>query len=110
MAALILCDRISFLITGISQNPVPDLGLNSIITIRSYYSVFGDIASMWNQVSRSSVFPGLHIVDQISSFDPREDSSMIRRRASELQEWSKRAIDDITRKAKDVRDFKFLIP
>ncbi|KAI8666789.1 hypothetical protein NCS57_00905700 [Fusarium keratoplasticum] len=56
---------------------------------------------MWNQVSRSSVFPGLHIVDQISSFDPREDSSMIRRRASELQEWSKRAIDDITRKAKD---------
>ncbi|KAJ4185163.1 hypothetical protein NW755_008606 [Fusarium falciforme] len=74
---------------------------NSIITIRSYYSVFGDIASMWNQVSRSSVLPGLRIVDQISSFDPREDSSMIRRRASELQEWSKRAIDDITRKAKE---------
>ncbi|WAO91180.1 Hypothetical protein NCS54_00863700 [Fusarium falciforme] len=74
---------------------------NSIITIRSYYSVFGDIGSMWNQVSRSSVFPGLHIVDQISSFDPREDSSMIRRRATELQEWSKRAIDDITRKAKE---------
>ncbi|KAJ4232276.1 hypothetical protein NW759_002664 [Fusarium solani] len=74
---------------------------NSIITIRSYYSVFGDIASMWNQVSRSSVFPGLHIIDQISSFDPSEDSSMVRRRANELQEWSKRAIDDISRKAKD---------
>ncbi|KAL2682382.1 hypothetical protein Neosp_006832 [[Neocosmospora] mangrovei] len=74
---------------------------NSLITIRSYYSVFGDIASMWSQISRSSVFPGLRMVDEISSCDPSRDSGMIRRRASQLQEWSKQATDDISRKAKE---------
>ncbi|RMJ18622.1 hypothetical protein CDV36_001733 [Fusarium kuroshium] len=74
---------------------------NSIITIRAYFSVFGDIASMWNQVSQMSIFPGLRIVDEISSFDPTGDSSMIRRRANELQAWSNRASEEVSRMAKE---------
>ncbi|EEU39662.1 uncharacterized protein NECHADRAFT_43968 [Fusarium vanettenii 77-13-4] len=86
-----------YTLTDLQQNSC----FNSLITIRSYYSVFGDIASMWTQISRSSVFPGLRMVDEISSCDPSEDSSMIRRRANQLQEWSKQATDDISRKAKE---------
>ncbi|RSL93882.1 hypothetical protein CEP52_012978 [Fusarium oligoseptatum] len=77
------------------------LCFNSIITIRSYFSVFGDIASMWNQVSQMSIFPGLRMVDEISSFDPSGDSSMIRRRANELQAWSNRASEEVSRMAKE---------
>ncbi|RSL45987.1 hypothetical protein CEP53_010517 [Fusarium sp. AF-6] len=77
------------------------LCFNSIITIRSYFSVFGDIASMWNQVSQMSIFPGLRMVDEISSLDPTGDSSMIRRRANELQAWSNRASEEVSIMAKE---------
>ena len=51
------------------------------------------------------------MVDEIASCDPSRDSGMIRRRASQLQEWSKQATDEISRKAKEVRgDAKILVP
>ncbi|KAJ4309210.1 hypothetical protein N0V84_011631 [Fusarium piperis] len=74
--------------------------LNSAITIRSYFSIFADVASMWMDVSQMGVLPGLHMVDQISAHDPRGESSLIRRRANEVQVWSNRAIDEISRESK----------
>jgi hypothetical protein len=51
-----------------------------------------------------SIFPMLRLVDELSSFGGRgEDSRMTSRKVNELQEFSKRAIDEILRRAKDVR-------
>ncbi|KAH7215842.1 hypothetical protein DER44DRAFT_856565 [Fusarium oxysporum] len=80
--------------------------------IRSYFSTFADYASMWVRMSPMSIFPMLSMVEELSSFsgmgmDPR----MISRKANETQEFSRRAIDEISRKAKDARsNMKFLRP
>ncbi|KAJ4110720.1 hypothetical protein NW769_006890 [Fusarium oxysporum] len=75
---------------------------NSTTIIRSYFSTFAGYASMWVRMSPMSIFPMLRMVEELSSFggmgmDPR----MISRKASETQEFSRRAIDEISRKAKD---------
>ncbi|EMT69144.1 hypothetical protein FOC4_g10005247 [Fusarium odoratissimum] len=75
---------------------------NSTTIIRSYFSTFADYASMWVRMSPMSIFPMLRIVEELSSFggmgmDPR----MISRKANETQEFSRRATDEISRKAKD---------
>ncbi|WKT53204.1 hypothetical protein QSH57_003766 [Fusarium oxysporum f. sp. vasinfectum] len=75
---------------------------NSTTIIRSYFSTFAGYASMWVRMSPMSIFPMLRMVEELSSFggmgmDPR----MISRKANETQEFSRRAIDEISRKAKD---------
>lgn len=54
----------------------------------------------------------LRMVDELLSFAGMGmDSRMISRKANETQEFSRRAIDEISRKAKDVRtNMKFLAP
>ncbi|KAL9561011.1 hypothetical protein ACKAV7_014855 [Fusarium commune] len=75
---------------------------NSTTIIRSYFSTFADYASMWARMSQMSIFPMLRMVDELSSFGGMGmDSRMISRKANETQEFSKRAIDEISRKAKD---------
>ncbi|KAF5723703.1 hypothetical protein FMUND_1637 [Fusarium mundagurra] len=76
--------------------------LNSTTIIRSYFSTFADYASMWARMSQMSVFPMLRMVDELSSFAGMGmDSRMISKRANETQEFSRRALDEISRKAKD---------
>ncbi|PNP83963.1 hypothetical protein FNYG_02651 [Fusarium nygamai] len=54
------------------------------------------------RMSQMSVFPMLRMVDELSSFAGMGmDSSMIGRKANETQEFSRRALDEISRKAKD---------
>ncbi|KAF5979523.1 hypothetical protein FBULB1_5729 [Fusarium bulbicola] len=75
---------------------------NSTTIIRSYFSAFGDYASMWARMSQMSVSPMLHMVDELSSLGSMGmDSRMISGRASQTQEFSRRALDEISRKAKD---------
>lgn len=59
-----------------------------------------------------SIFPMLPMVEELSSFGGMGmDSRMISSKANETQEFSRRAIDEISRKAKDVRsNMKFLRP
>ncbi|KAF5567941.1 hypothetical protein FNAPI_517 [Fusarium napiforme] len=76
--------------------------LNGTTIIRSYFSAFADYASMWARVSQMSVFPMLRMVDELSSFAGMGmDSRMISRKSGETQEFSRRALDEISRKAKD---------
>ncbi|RBR22480.1 hypothetical protein FVER53590_10768 [Fusarium verticillioides] len=76
--------------------------LNGATIIRSYFSAFADYSSMWARVSQMSIFPMLRMVDQLSSFAGMGmDSRMISRQAGETQEFSRRALDEISRKAKD---------
>ncbi|KAG8354398.1 hypothetical protein FVEN_g7842 [Fusarium venenatum] len=68
---------------------------NSTIIIRSYYSIFANITSMWTKVSQTRIFPGLRMVDGIPALDPSGDGSFINKKANELQAWSKRATEEI---------------
>ncbi|RBA17902.1 hypothetical protein FPRO05_10920 [Fusarium proliferatum] len=75
---------------------------NSTTIIRSYFSTFADSTSMWARLSQMSVTPMLRMVDELLSFAGMGmDSRMISRKANETQEFSRRAIDEISRKAKD---------
>ncbi|KAF5551215.1 hypothetical protein FMEXI_3331 [Fusarium mexicanum] len=75
---------------------------NSTTIIRSYFSAFGDYASMWARMSQMSVSPMLHMVDELSSLGSMGmDSRMISSRANQTQEFSRRALDEISRKAQD---------
>lgn len=67
---------------------------------------------MWVRMSPMSIFPMLPMVEELSSFGGMGmDSRMISSKANETQEFSRRAIDEISRKAKDVRsNMKFLRP
>ncbi|KAG9495125.1 hypothetical protein J7337_013360 [Fusarium musae] len=76
--------------------------LNGATIIRSYFSAFADYASMWARVSQMSIFPMLRMVDELSSFAGMGmDSRMTSRQAGETQEFSRRAFDEISRKAKE---------
>ncbi|KAF5620869.1 uncharacterized protein FTJAE_11548 [Fusarium tjaetaba] len=76
--------------------------LNSTTIIRSYFSAFADYASMWARMSQMSIFPMLRMVDELSSFAGMGmDSRMVNRKAGETQEFSRRALDENSRKAKD---------
>ncbi|KAF4503485.1 hypothetical protein FAGAP_266 [Fusarium agapanthi] len=75
---------------------------NSTTIIRSYFSAFADYASMWTRMSQMSVVPMLHMVDELSSLGSMGmDSRTMSRKANETQEFSRRALDEISRKAKD---------
>ncbi|KAF5612375.1 uncharacterized protein FSUBG_1452 [Fusarium subglutinans] len=75
---------------------------NSTTIIQSYFSAFADYASMWTRMSQMSVSPMLHMVDELSSLGSMGmDSRMISSRANQTQEFSRRALDEILRKAKD---------
>ncbi|EWY81274.1 hypothetical protein FOYG_15549 [Fusarium oxysporum NRRL 32931] len=57
---------------------------------------------MWVRMSPMSIFPMLPMVEELSSFGGMGmDSRMISSKANETQEFSRRAIDEISRKAKD---------
>ncbi|KAM0407532.1 hypothetical protein ACHAPD_012202 [Fusarium lateritium] len=75
--------------------PDSDSCFNSTIIIRSYYSIFANITSMWTKVSQTRIFPGLRMVDGIPALDPSGDGSFINKKANELQAWSKRATEEI---------------
>ena len=75
---------------------------NSTLTIRAYYSVFGDIAQMWMDMSRSSIFPGLRMLDELSALDVEKDKAVMQKKAAELQRWSQKASDDVFAAAKKV--------
>ncbi|KAF9769556.1 hypothetical protein IL306_013020 [Fusarium sp. DS 682] len=73
---------------------------NSMTIIQAYFSTFSDYASMWAQISKMGIFPMLSMVDQLSDF-ASQDPRMAGRMASELQGFSKRAMGDISRAAKE---------
>ncbi|KAF5691798.1 hypothetical protein FDENT_3165 [Fusarium denticulatum] len=76
--------------------------LNGTTIIRSYFSAFADYASMWARMSQMSVLPMLRMVDELSSFAGMGmDSRMIGRKANETQEFSRRALDEISRRVKE---------
>ncbi|CEI67874.1 unnamed protein product [Fusarium venenatum] len=59
---------------------------NSTIIIRSYYSIFANITSMWTKVSQTRIFPGLRMVDGIPALDPSGDGLVQASHRGDLKE------------------------
>ena len=75
---------------------------NSALIIRAYYSIFGDIAQMWIQLSQRSIFPGIQLLRRLSEIGGGRGESQLQREASQISQWSKEATNQIFRLAKEV--------
>lgn len=64
---------------------------STTLTLRSYFSVFGDIAKMWITLSKENVLPGLGLGDEIAN--PRQEQSLgvIAPKMRKLSQWSQEA-------------------
>lgn len=68
----------------------------AVVTIQAYFSVFADIASMWSELSREDIMPGLKLVDMMSLPQNNEEQQL---KMDELQNWTQKAQDHITQVA-----------
>ena len=73
---------------------------SSVLTLRTYFSVFGDIAKMWIQLSIENIQPGMRLCDELSVMS--QDSREIVGKMRTLGDWSKRASANIQRIAGEV--------
>jgi hypothetical protein len=62
----------------------------SAITVKANFSVFGDIAAMWCELSESYVMPGVRMLDQLSL--QQVDEYTRQRKVRELQIWAEGSI------------------
>ena len=62
---------------------------HSALTIKANFSVFGDIAAMWCELSEKYIMPGVHILDQLSLHEPDEQKRQ--RLVQDLQKWTERS-------------------
>jgi hypothetical protein len=78
---------------------------NSTLTIRAYFGLFGDIASMWVKVSVDSIMPGLKLCDELSVGEDGtpNDLDTMKAKAAALESWSQDAQDRVKSIAKEVR-------
>ncbi|KAL7910526.1 hypothetical protein GGI35DRAFT_370736 [Trichoderma velutinum] len=60
----------------------------SVVTIKAYFSVFADIASMWSELSQEDIMPGLTLVDEMSLSRQNEEQQL---KMGELQDWAQKA-------------------
>lgn len=70
---------------------------SSAVTIRSHFSVFGDIAGMWVTLSVRNIKPGLELLDRLTETEKSlsERQAVIRK----LQAWAGGAILDVKKVA-----------
>jgi hypothetical protein len=62
----------------------------SAITVKANFSVFGDIAAMWCELSESYVMPGVRMLDQLSL--QQIDEYTRQRQVRDLQVWAEGSI------------------
>ena len=66
---------------------------NATVTLRAYFSVFGEIARMWVTLSQENIFPGLKLCDELSI--TAEDPVAMKRKAEAISAWSRGASNRI---------------
>ncbi|KAE8396006.1 hypothetical protein BDV23DRAFT_65742 [Aspergillus alliaceus] len=60
---------------------------SSVVYIRAYFSVFADIAKMWNQLSVKSIMPGLDLCNDMSRLSDSSGNELMQKQ-SQLDAWS----------------------
>jgi hypothetical protein len=66
---------------------------HSALTIKANFSVFGDIAAMWCELSEKYIMPGVHMLDQLSLNEPDEQKRQ--RQIQDLQIWTDRSTEGV---------------
>ncbi|KAL2061472.1 hypothetical protein VTL71DRAFT_6849 [Oculimacula yallundae] len=74
---------------------------SAVITIRSYFGVFGDIASMWCELSIMTIMPGLRLCDELSAIGGENNSGRMKKQVANLEKWSREASDRVYKLAHD---------
>ena len=74
---------------------------SSAVTIRSHFSVFGDIASMWVHLSIDNIRPGLEFLDKLTITE--KDLSKRQAIVRDLQAWADEAIGNVKKIADDTQ-------
>ncbi|KAL2163035.1 hypothetical protein VTH06DRAFT_6871 [Thermothelomyces fergusii] len=81
---------------------------HSAITIRAYFGVFHDIASMWVDLSQDYIMPGVNMVEQLGLHDgngkDKSDADALRAKVARLEKWSHdsmKSIHDISRQKRE---------
>lgn len=77
---------------------------SATVTLRSYFSVFGDIAKMWVDLSRDNVMPGLKMCDELSVTVGEGDAGQMKKRVAMLDKWSKEAADRVAQVARSKQE------
>jgi hypothetical protein len=71
----------------------------SIVTIRSYFSAYGDVAGMWVKLSTENIIEGMDLLADVFAAAHEGDSAA---KARELEDWSGRAQANIAKIAREV--------
>ncbi|KAH7174207.1 uncharacterized protein B0J16DRAFT_417757 [Fusarium flagelliforme] len=81
---------------------------SAALTLRSYFTVFGDIAKMWVTLSQEVAMPGLKICDEISYTAEERNPEALARKMRMLSQWSQESTDRVKRisgdKQRDIMD------
>ena len=70
--------------------------------MRSYFSVFGDIAKMWTDLSARYVLPGLRMCDDVA-ITASEDPGAMQKKVKTLEAWAKDASENVGKIAGEVK-------
>ena len=85
---------------------------NAVVTIRSYFGVFADIAKMWITLSTEYIMPGLQMVDECAESagtSGEAAANALKDTVQRLQGWSataSKAVSDLAAKVKPDYDLE----
>ncbi|KAK7225016.1 hypothetical protein V2G26_013019 [Clonostachys chloroleuca] len=76
---------------------------SAVVTIRSYFGVFSDIANMWIKLSNDNIMPGLRICDQCASSlsDDPNAAQTLKKLVDGLNVWAAKASQNVATLAGD---------
>lgn len=82
----------------------------TVVTIRSYFSLFADIASMWVNMSAKNIAPGMKMIDRLGkeTEGTANNSADMQKKVAELEAWSEAAVKEvevqIAKRQKQIKD------
>jgi hypothetical protein len=80
----------------------------SAATIRAYFGVFADVATVWCTLSNDSIMPGAVLCDQLSTSTLSEDE--MEKKKNELSKWTAQENEAVENEIKKVRNHDTSLP
>ena len=82
----------------------------TVVTIRSFFSLFTDVSGMWISISVKHVKPGLTMIQELRgkvTIEPANNPAAMQGRVAELEAWSDAAVQDVEALVSKVSPFRF---
>ncbi|KAK6499956.1 hypothetical protein TWF481_010312 [Arthrobotrys musiformis] len=84
-----------------------DCIFQNVLTIRAYFNVFGQVATMWVDLSNDHISPGITLTEnlgQIASSNDTKVKDTISQKANLLQQWAEGAKAAVAKKARETQE------